>query len=64
MFFIISGVLGFVLYYNGNMEFELEMYFSMKGVELIWEILKGVIFVLVFGSMIVIGLLGWVYIMK
>ncbi len=64
VFFIISGVLGFALHYNGNMEFELEMYPSMKGAELIWETLKGATPVLAPGSMIATGLLGWAYTMK
>lgn len=61
LFFIISGVLGFALHYNGNMEFELEMYPSMKGTELIWETLKGATPVLAPGSMVATGLLGWAY---
>lgn len=64
LFFIISGVLGFALHYNGNMEFELEMYPSMKGTELIWETLKGATPVLAPGSMVATGLLGWAYTMK
>ena len=59
--FIISGVLGFALHYNGNMAFELEMYPSMKGAELIWETLKGATPVLAPGTMIATGLLGWAY---
>ncbi len=62
--FIISGVLGFALHYNGNMEFELEMYPGMKGAELVWETLKGATPVLAPGSMIATGLLGWAYTMK
>ena len=61
LFFIASGVLGFMLHYNGNMEFELEMYPSMKGAELVWETLKGATPVLAPGTMIVTGLLGWAY---
>ena len=64
VFFIVSGVLGFGLHYNGNMEFELEMYPNMKGAELVWETLKGATPVLAPGSMIATGLLGWAYTMK
>lgn len=63
LFFIVSGVLGFALHFNGNMEFELEMYPSMKGTELIWETLKGATPVLAPGTMIATGLLGWAYTM-
>ena len=61
LFFMVSGVLGFMLHYKGNMEFELEMYPSMKGIELVWETLKGATPVLAPGTMIVTGLLGWAY---
>lgn len=61
VFFIVSGVLGLALHYNGNMAFELEMYPSMKGAELIWETLKGATPVLAPGTMIATGLLGWAY---
>ena len=61
LFFIVSGVLGFALHFNGNMEFELEMYPSMKGAELVWETLKGATPVLAPGTMIATGLLGWAY---
>lgn len=61
IFFVISGVLGFALHYNGNMAFELEMYPSMKGAELMWETLKGATPVLAPGTMIATGLLGWAY---
>ena len=59
--FIISGMVGFFMHYNGNMEFELEMYPTMKGFELIWETLKGATPVLAPGTMIFTGLLGWAY---
>lgn len=64
LFFMVSGVLGFALHYKGNMEFELEMYPSMKGAALIWETLKGATPVLAPGSMIATGLLGWAYTMN
>lgn len=64
VFFIVSGVLGFVLHYQGNMEFELEMYPKMKGGELVWETLKGATPVLAPGTMIATGLLGWAYTLR
>ena len=57
--FVISGVLGFALHFNGNRAFELEMYPSMKGWTLVWETLKGATPVLAPGTMIAMGLLGW-----
>lgn len=59
--FLITGILGFALHYDGNMAFELEMYPGMKGGELIWETLQGATPVLAPGSMIATGLLGWAY---
>jgi hypothetical protein len=61
VFFILSGILGLGLHYNGNMAFELEMYPSMRGAELVWETLKGATPVLAPGTMIATGLLGWAY---
>ena len=62
--FMASGFLGFALHYNGNMEFDLEMYPSMKGIELTWETLRGATPVLAPGSMIATGLFGWAYTLK
>lgn len=64
VFFLVSGGLGLALHYNGNMEFELEMYPSMKGIELVWETLKGATPVLAPGTMIATGLLGWAYTLR
>ncbi|MEL7247281.1 MAG: hypothetical protein AAFO03_02645 [Bacteroidota bacterium] len=63
LLFMISGVLGFALHYNGNMAFELEMYPSMQGAELAWETLKGATPVLAPGTMIATALLGWAFTM-
>ena len=59
--FIVSGVLGFILHYNGNMAFELEMYPALRGTGLVWETLKGATPVLAPGTMVATGLLGWAY---
>ena len=59
--FIVSGILGFALHYNGNMAFELEMYPSLKGATLIWETLKGATPVLAPGALAATGLFGWAY---
>ncbi len=61
--FVISGIVGLGLHYNGNMAFELEMYPSMKGKKLVWETLKGATPVLAPGTMIATGLLGWAYVL-
>ena len=59
--FIISGVLGVWLHYRGNVEFELEMYPSMRGLELFREAMMGATPSLAPGTMIQLGLLGFVY---
>lgn len=56
--FIVTGVLGLVLHFMGNREFELEMRPSMAGFELIWNSLTGATPALAPGSMIQFGLLG------
>lgn len=59
--FVLSGLLGMSLHFNGNMEFELEMYPKLSGLDLAWKTLKGATPVLAPGSMIAMGLLGLVY---
>ncbi len=61
MLFIASGIIGSWQHFSGNREFELEMYESMKGWELFWESMKGAFPVLAPGTMIALGLIGWVY---
>ncbi len=52
------GAVGMGLHYDGNAEFELEMYPSMVGVELIQKTLTGATPVLAPGSMALLGLIG------
>jgi hypothetical protein len=56
--FVASGGLGVGLHYRGNHEFELEMYPSMAGMELVRETLTGATPVLAPGSMALLGLVG------
>lgn len=58
--FVISGFVGQWLHYQGNVEFELEMYPSRQGLELVWEALGGAYPSLAPGTMILFGLLGLV----
>ena len=58
--FIASGLLGLWLHFNGNMEFELEMYPGLKGWSLIWKTLGGAVPALAPGTMIFVGLVGLV----
>lgn len=59
--FVASGALGLYQHYRGNVEFELEMYPSMSGFELVWEALKGATPSLAPGTMILLGMLGLIY---
>jgi hypothetical protein len=56
--FVVAGVAGLILHYRGNVEFELEMYPSMKGLELMWNSLKGATPSLAPGAMSQLGLIG------
>ena len=58
--FVISGFVGQWLHYQGNVEFELEMYPSRQGLELVWEALGGAYPSLAPGTMTLFGLLGLV----
>lgn len=59
--FLASGLIGTWLHFDGNMEFELEMYPTMEIGTLIWESLKGATPTLAPGTMIAMGLVGWMY---
>lgn len=56
--FIASGITGVYLHYKGNVEFELEMYPTMRGLELVWEALRGATPSLAPGTMVLFGLIG------
>jgi len=57
---IVCGLAGTWLHYNGNAEFEREMYPDRAGFELVRESLSGATPVLAPGTMTVIGLFGLV----
>ncbi len=56
--FVIGSAVGLTQHFRGNVEFELEMYPSRGGVELVWEALKGATPSLAPGTMALLGLLG------
>lgn len=58
MTFVVSGGIGIGLHYDGNVEFELEMYPSMTGIELIRHTLTGATPVFAPGTMALLGLVG------
>lgn len=60
--FVISGFAGLFLHYQGNVQFELEMYPSLQGLELFKKAIKGTTPpTLAPGTMIMLGLLGLAY---
>jgi hypothetical protein len=58
---VAAGGIGVYQHYSGNVEFELEMYPSRGGFELIWESLKGATPALAPGAVAQLGLLGLAY---
>jgi len=59
--FVLSGVVGLVLHYQGNVEFELETYPSLAGMALFQKAMGGATPALAPGTMIELGLVGLAY---
>jgi hypothetical protein len=58
---VVAGVVGVVLHYQGNMEFELERDGSLRGLRLFWEAIRGATPSLAPGALSQLGLLGLAY---
>ena len=56
--FVLSGVAGVALHYQGNVEFELELQPDASGLPLVWDALKGATPALAPGTMMLLGALG------
>jgi hypothetical protein len=61
LIFALIGLLGLVFHYRGNAEFELEMYPSLAGFELVAKALTGATPALAPGAMILLALVGLGY---
>ena len=59
--FIICGLVGHYLHYQVNVEFELEMYPSLDGLNLLWEAISGATPALAPATMTYLGLVGLLY---
>ena len=59
--FVLSGALGLLLHFRGNVAFELEMEPSAGGWPLIWAALRGATPALAPGTMVQLGLIGLAY---
>ena len=56
--FIGGGFWGLWLHYQGNVEFEREVFPSLRGFELFWEAIRGATPALAPGTMVLLGLIG------
>ncbi|HXG71119.1 MAG TPA: hypothetical protein VNJ04_10995 [Gemmatimonadaceae bacterium] len=59
--FLVLGVLGVFLHYQGNVEFALERDPSLGGLPLVWKVLRGATPALAPGTLAQLGLLGLVF---
>jgi hypothetical protein len=59
--FIISGALGVLLHFQGNIEFEKESMPGINGLALIWKAVRGATPTLAPGAMLQLGLVGLAY---
>ena len=58
---VAGGLLGVVLHYQSNVEFEREMYPDLRGFQLVREALSGAIPALAPGALVQLGLVGLAY---
>ena len=58
LLFVLSGFVGLYLHYSANVEFELEMYPSLRGLNLVREALTGALPALAPATMMHLGFLG------
>ena len=59
--FVLGGMVGLWFHINANMEFELEMYPTMSGLELLSKALGGAMPALAPGALVQLGLIGFLY---
>ena len=57
--FSVTGVLGVVLHYRGNVEFEIERDATLSGLALFWESMRGATPALAPGTMIFLAMVGY-----
>ena len=59
--FVLGGIVGLWFHLSSNMEFELEMYPTMSGLELLFKALGGAMPALAPGALVQLGLIGFLY---
>ena len=57
--FVFAGILGVILHYRGNVEFEKERAPELHGLALFWEAIRGATPALAPGSMILLAAIGY-----
>src|SRR5205085_8807415 len=61
LIYLVIGVLGVYLHFRGNVEFVLERYPTLGGLQLVWKALRGATPALAPGALAQLGLLGLIY---
>ena len=59
--FVLGGIVGLWFHLSSNMEFELEMYPTLSGLELLSKALGGAMPALAPGALVQLGLIGFLY---
>ncbi len=59
--FVLGGIVGLWFHLSSNMEFELEMYPTLSGLELLSKALSGAMPALAPGALVQLGLIGFLY---
>ena len=59
--FVLGGIVGLWFHLSSNMEFELEMYPTLTGLELLSKALSGAMPALAPGALVQLGLIGFLY---
>ena len=59
--FVLGGIVGLWFHLSSNMEFELEMYPTLTGLELLSKALGGAMPALAPGALVQLGLIGFLY---
>lgn len=59
--FVLGGLVGLWFHLSANMEFELEMYPTLSGLELLLKALGGALPALAPGALVQLGLIGFLY---
>ena len=59
--FVLAGMVGLWFHLSANVEFELEMYPTMSGLELLFKALGGAMPALAPGALVQLGLIGFLY---